>query len=421
MMLNSILIQSCTILDPNSTFNNKKVDVLIRDGKITQIGSKLSFDGELIDGNGKFLSPGFFDMNVSIGEPGLETKEDMVTGSKAAMAGGFTGLAIMPHNKPTTDSKSQVEFLINKAKGNLVDIYPYGAVSQQREGKDIAEMFDMQNSGAIAFTDGDLPIQNAGLMERALLYAKGFDGLILAQAEDESIAGKAKMNEGAMSTLLGMKGIPNLSEELMIVRDLYLADYTDSKVHFSTISTAHSVDLIKAAKQKGVKVTCDVAAHHLVLTDDCIADFDSNYKVKPPLRTKIDAETLIKGIKDGVIDAVVSQHKPQEIEFKQVEFEIAAYGMIGLQTVLPLLLKAGLTKEEIVAKLAIAPREILGLAIPKITEGALANVVLFNNDEWVYTKENNYSKSANSPFLNQHLNGKVWLTCNNKQIFKSNI
>jgi dihydroorotase len=419
-MSKSIPIKSCKIIDPNSSFNQQIVDVLIEDGKIAKIGKNLSFDGESIDGNGKFLAPGFFDMNVSFGEPGLETKEDFETGSKAAMAGGFTGLAIMPHNLPTTDSKSQVEFLINKAKGNLVDIYPYGCVSQKREGRDLAELFDMKNSGAIAFTDGDKPIQDAGLMERALLYAKGFDALILSYPEDGTIAGKAKMNEGAMSTLLGMKGIPNLAEELMVVRDLYLAEYTESKVHFSTISTAHSVELIKAAKKKGLKVTCDVAAHHLVLTDEAVSDFDSNYKVKPPLRIDKDVKALIKGLKEGVIDAVVSQHKPQEIEFKEVEFEIANYGIIGLQTVLPLLIKAGLTPEEIVEKLSIKPREILELQIPKIEENETVNLVLFNEDVWDYNEENNYSKSANTPFLNQQLKGKVWLTCNNNQLFVSN-
>ena len=419
-MLQNILIKSCTILDPQSKQYQKVVDVLIEKGKIIKIGESINSDAHQIDGKGKFLAPGFFDMNASLGDPGLETKEDFETGSKAAAAGGFTGLAVMPHNEPTTDSKSQVAYIINKAKGNLADIFPYGCVSQKREGKDLAEMFDMQQTGAIAFTDGNKPIQDAGLMERALLYAKGFDALVMSYPEDESIAGKAKMNEGAMSTLLGMKGIPNLAEELMVIRDLYLAEYTGAKVHFSTISTAHSVELIKAAKKKGIPVTCDVAAHHLVLTDEALADFDSNYKVKPPLRTSVDVKALIKGLKDGVIDAIVSQHQPQEIEFKAVEFEIALYGMIGLQTALSLTLKAGLNPAEAVEKLAIAPRRILGLTIPTINEGNEANLVLFDESEWLYNSTNNFSKSANSPFLNQQLKGKVWLTCNNNQVYISN-
>lgn len=419
-MLKSVLIKSCTVIDPNSSFNQQVVDILIENGVISKMGKEIAFDGEVFDAKGKFIAPGFFDLNVSIGEPGLETKEDFNTATQAAMAGGFTGLGLMPHNHPTTDSKSQVEFLVNKAKGNLVDVYPYGTVSQERAGKDLAEMFDMQNSGAIAFTDGDKSIQDAGLMERALLYAKGFDALIFSYPEDAAIAGKSKMNEGVMSTLLGMKGIPNLAEDLMIVRDLYLAEYTDSRVHFSTISTAKAVHLIRDAKQKGLKVTCDVAAHHLVLTEDALSDFDTNYKVKPPLRTQKDVDALLEGVKTGVIDAIVSQHKPQEIEFKQVEFEIANYGIIGLQTVLSLLLKANLSLDLIVEKLAIKPREILGLQIPKIEEQQLANLTVFDKSQWYYQEENNFSKSFNSPFINSSLNGKVWLTCNNLQINISN-
>lgn len=419
-MLQNILIKSCKIIDSQSAFHQKEVDVLIVEGKISKIATNLSAEALVVDGKGKFLAPGFFDMNVSIGEPGLETKEDFETGSKAAAAGGFTGLAVMPHNAPTTDSKSQVAYIINKTKGNLVDIFPYGTISQKRAGVDLSEMFDMTQSGAIAFTDGDKPVQDAGLMTRALLYAKGFEALILSNPEDESIAGKAKMNEGVMSTLLGMKGIPNLAEELMVSRDLYLAEYTGAKVHFSTISTAHSVALIREAKKKGAPVTCDVAAHHLVLTEEVLADFDSHYKVKPPLRTQKDVDALLKGLKDGVIDAVVSQHTPQEIEFKEVEFEIAKYGMIGLQTVLPLLFKAGLNPEEIVNKLAVAPRIILGLEVPVIKEGNEANLVLFNEDAWLYNADTNYSKAVNSPFLNRTLNGKVWLTCNHNQYYKSN-
>lgn len=420
-MLKNFIIKSCKIVNLKSKFHLKIVDVAVKNGVITQIGENIDAgDVTVIEGKGKILAPGFFDMNASLGEPGLETKEDFVTGSKAAAAGGFTGLAVMPHNKPTTDSKSQVEFLVNKAKGNLLDIVPYGCISQKREGKDLAEMYDMQKSGAIAFTDGNLPVQDAGLMERALLYAKGFNALVLSYPEEASIAGNAKMNEGAMSTYLGMKGIPNLAEELMIIRDLYLADYTESRVHFSTISTAHAVELIKEAKKKGAKVTCDVAAHHLVLTDDVVAGFDSNYKVKPPLRTSADVKALIKGLKDGTIDAIVSQHQPQEVEFKQVEFEIAKYGIIALQTVLPLLLQTKLSIEEIVDKLAIKPREILGLEIPEINEGAEANFVLFDDSDWDYNTKNNFSKSSNSPFLNQKLKGKVWLTCNNKQVYLAN-
>jgi dihydroorotase len=257
-------------------------------------------------------------------------------------------------------------------------------------------------------------------MERALLYTKGFDALVFSYPEDPAIAGKAKVNEGEVSTLLGMKGIPSLAEELIVARDLYLAEYTDSKIHFSTISTSRSVDLIKEAKKRGIKVTCDVAAHHLVLTDEALMGFDSLYKVKPPLRTQADVKALIKGLNDGTIDAIVSQHTPHEIEFKDVEFEVAEYGMIGLQTAFSLALKAGLSLETIVQKMAVNPRGILNVDVPAIGEGLAANFTIVDiNAEWHYNRTNNLSTSSNSPFLGQKLKGKVLLTCNNNHVFVS--
>ncbi len=415
----NLLIKSATILDPGSPFHQQVADILIENGVITRIADDIEADAELIEAEGKYLSPGFFDLNCNIGELGLETKEDMLSGTRAAAAGGFTGLAMMPNTANPVHSKAEVEYLVNRAKGNLVDVYPLGTISHKREGKDLAEMYDMYLSGAKAFTDGNRPVQDAGLMERALLYAQGFDAMVFSYPEDTAIAGKAKVNEGEISTLLGMKGIPSLAEELMIARDLYLAEYTVSKIHFSTISTARSVELIREAKRKGLEVTCDVAAHHLILTDEALLGFDSQYKVKPPLRTKDDVKALIKGLKDGTIDAIVSQHTPHEIEFKDVEFEVAAYGMVGFQTALPLALKAGLPVELLVEKLAINPREILGLGVPVIAEGEKANLVLFDADaEWAYNSSSNRSKSVNSPFIGQNLKGKVLLTYNNQQLFK---
>ncbi|MDN3582671.1 dihydroorotase [Mucilaginibacter flavus] len=415
----NLLIKSATILDPGSAFHQQVADILIENGVITRIADDIEADAELVDAEGKYVSPGFFDLNCNIGELGLENKEDMISGTRAAAAGGFTGVAMMPNTANPVHSKAEVEYLLNRAKGNLVDVYPLGTISHKREGKDLAEMYDMHLSGAKAFTDGNRPVQDAGLMERALLYTQGFDAMVFSYPEDTAIAGKAKVNEGEVSTLLGMKGIPSLAEELMIARDLYLAEYTVSKIHFSTISTSRSVELIREAKRKGLEVTCDVAAHHLILTDEALLGFDSQYKVKPPLRTKDDVTALIKGLKDGTIDAIVSQHTPHEIEFKDVEFEVAAYGMVGFQTALPLALKTGLPVELIVEKLAINPREILGVDVPVIAEGEQANVVVFDVDaEWEYNSKNNLSKSANSPFIGESLKGKVLLTYNNQQILK---
>jgi dihydroorotase len=415
----NLLIKSATVIDPNSSFNQQVVDILIEKGVISKIAPELEADAELVEAEGKYISPGFFDLNCNIGELGLETKEDLKTGTSAAAAGGFTGIALMPNTIPPVHSKAEIEYLMNRAKNNLVDVYPLGSISHKREGRDLAEMYDMFLSGAKAFTDGDRPVQDAGLMERALLYAQGFDALILSYPEDTAIAGKAKVNEGEISTLVGMKGIPPLAEELMIARDLYLAEYTGSRIHFSTISTTRSVELIREAKRKGLEVSCDVAAHHLVLTDEALMGFDSLYKVKPPLRTRDDVNALLKGLKDGTIDAIVSQHTPHEVEFKDVEFEVAEFGIIGLQTALALALKAGLQLELIIQKLSINPRKILNLAIPVIAEGQTANLVLFDaEEEWEYTKKNNQSKSHNSPFLGQNLKGKVVLTCNNNHLYK---
>jgi len=415
--MKSILLQSVTI--PGSTFKSP-VDILLSDGKIEKIGNSLPTENaEVIDGKGRWLSPGFLDLNANFGEPGFEHRETIESGTAAAAAGGFTEVCLMPNTEPVIQSKSEVSYLNNRSKGNLVNIHPIGAISAYRQGKDLAELYDMFQHGAPAFSDGNRPVQDAGLMSRALLYAKGFNGLVMSYPEDGTIAGKGKMNEGLNSTLLGMTGIPALAEELSISRDLYLAEYNETKIHFSTISTKGGVELIRKAKQQGLKVTCDVAAHHLLLTDDTVAAFDSNYKVKPPLRTQADIDALLEGLKDGSIDAIVSQHTPQEPEKKDVEFEIAGYGIIGLQTVLPLLLKAGLSAELIVEKLSVAPRRILGRPEVSIEEGASANFTLVDpNATWTFDATTNRSLCTNSPFLGEQFTGKVIFVCNNNHYLK---
>jgi len=421
--MKNILLRSVTIIHPASVYNNKKADVLFKDGHIEEISEAIAADGEdlvVIDAAGKYLSPGFFDLNANFGEPGYETREDLLSGSLAAAAGGFTGIAAQPSTNPPVHSKAEVSYIVNRSKELLADVYPLGCISYNREGKDLAELYDMRLAGAVAFSDGVRPVQDSGLMSRALLYAKGFDGLIFSYPEDVSIAGKGKMNEGEMSTYLGMKGVPALAEDMHISRDLYLAEYNDAPIHFSTVSSGRSVSLIREAKKRGIKVTCDVAAHHLVLTELELAGFDTNYKVKPPLRTAADVIALIEGLRDGTIDAIVSQHTPHEIEYKEVEFEIASFGITGFQTVLPLVLMAGLSVAEIVEKLAIRPRNILNLPVPLFEKGEPANFVLFDTEEeWLFDAASNQSKSSNSPFLNQTLKGKVIITGNNKQLFNN--
>jgi len=417
----NLLVKNVTIADPQSNFNKQQCDVRVVDGKIQNIG-KLSSekDEAAFDAQGAFLTPGFFDLNCVAGDPGFETKEDIETLTQTAKAGGFTGLALLPQTSPVVQSKSQVEYIINKAKNNLVDVLPVGAISQNREAKELAELFDMQQAGAVAFSDGDKALQDDGFMSRALQYVKGFDALLMVYPENKSIAGKSQINESKNSVLLGMKGLPALAEEMHIARDIFLAQYNETKIHISNISTAGSVALIRKAKKDGVQVSCDVTAHHLVFTEDLLADFDSNYKVKPPLRGKSDVKALIAGLKDGTIDAIISQHRPEEIEFKNVEFEIAHYGIIALQTALPLLLKAGLDASLIAEKLAINPRKLLNLTIPVIEEGAIANFTVYNpNEKWLYNAASNKSKSANSPLLGTELTGKVTLVYNNSQYLQS--
>lgn len=418
-MKQSFLLRSVTNLYPGSEFYKKTIDVLVTDGKIAAAGENLGAkDATVIEMNGQYLAPGFLDMNANFGEPGFETSEDIETGSKAAAAGGFTGVAVMPNTDPPLHSKAEVSFIVNKSRGGLVNIYPIGSVSKNRDGKDLAEMYDMSLSGARAFTDGNRPVADSGLMSRALLYAKGFNGLIMSNPEDTSIAGRGKMNEGVMSTLLGLKGIPAMAEEMVISRDLYLAAYNEAPIHFNTISTSGSVQLIREARKKGIKVTCDVAAHSLVFDEEELAGFNSNFKVKPPLRTKNDIKALINGLKDGTVDAIVSQHTPHEIEFKNVEFETASYGIIGLQTVLPLALQAKLSPELIIEKLAIAPRRILSLPMPEFKTGSAADFIVFDKHaEWEFNADSNFSRSSNSPLFGQKLKGRVNFICNNGQVF----
>lgn len=420
--MDSILIHAADLIYPGHPLDGHTVHVLIEDGVIVKVSKdeiqSLSDNCIIIDGKGKVLSLGFFDLNANFGEPGLETKEDLYTGAAAAAAGGFTGVAIHPNTSPAIHSRVEVSLIINSTKDFLVDVMPVGAISIDRKGEALTEMYDMFLHGAVAFSDGDRSIQQAGLMSRALLYTHGFDGKIISYPQDNTIAGDNIMNEGVVSTYLGIKGSPNLAESMMVSRDLYLAEYNDTAIHFTTISTAESVELIRDAKKRGMKVTCDIAAHHLLLTDEAIKGFDSQYKVFPHLRTENDRNALIDGLKEGVIDCVVSQHTPHETEYKDVEFQVAKPGIIALQTVLPILLKVGLDLKTIIEKLSFNPRRALNLPIPKLEEQEEANLVLIDaNKTWVLDMDTNRSKSKNSPFWKQELKGQVCASINNKRSF----
>lgn len=419
-----LLIKNTTIISPGDEFNGQTKDILLKNGGIEAIEAPNTLNPgniETIDGTGTYTTPGFMDMRAHFADPGLEHREDLSSGVKAAAAGGFTGLALLPSTNPPVHSKSEVEYIINKVKNSVTDVYPMGCITHNREGKELAEMFDMHSAGARAFTDGNKPIKDSGLMHRAMLYAKGFDGLLCIHAEDIGLTAGGQMNEGPVSTHLGMKGMPNLSEYLAVKRDIELARYNGAKLHFSHISTAESVELIRSAKAEGLQITADVAIANLVWDDSVMEEYDTNYKVNPPLRNKTDIEALLKGLEDGTIDAICSDHTPQEIENKAVEFDYAAFGMIGLQTFLPLLIKLAdrLGWEKLVNGVSNNPRKILGLATPGIKAGREANITVFSPAaKWMYNRQANFSKSVNSPLFNKELTGKVILVANNNLVVK---
>lgn len=405
-----LLIKNATIVDTQSTLNGKKRDLLIEKGKIKKIGTRLPIEkAKVISAKDLHVSLGWFDIGVQVGEPGYEHREDLESLTNAAAAGGYTGLACFPNTLPVVQSKADIVFLKNHAK--LVDLHPIGVISQDCKGKDIAELYDMANAGAIAFSDGKKAIQSSGLMKRSLEYVKGIDSLIINHPHDEELAEGGQMHEGSVSTSLGMKGLSTMAEEMMLKRDLDLLAYTDSRLHVHNISSADAVTLIKNAKKKGLNVTASVAAVNLIYDHQALESFNTNFKVKPPLRTQTDIKALIKGVKEGTIDCISTNHVPLEEEVKKVEFLYASFGMIGLETTFALLhtlLAKQLSLELLIERLVYHPRKVVRLPIPELVEGAVANLTLFSpNFEWTLTKKDIFSKSKNTPFIGQQMKGKV--------------
>jgi len=420
-MASTLLIRNATIVDPKSRHNGKERDIWIRNGVIESIKAKITdTKAKELEAKGACVSPGWIDVGVQSGDPGFEHREDFESVAAAAAAGGYTGLVCQPNTMPVTHSKTEVLYLKNHTKDYLVNFYPLGAVSRDCEGGDITEMNDMHHAGAVAFTDGRISIQDSGLMKRALQYVKAFDGLILNYPIDKKLAHKGQMHEGLISTTLGMKGIPSLSEELMVGRDISLAEYTNSKLHLSSISTNGSIDLVKEARANDLNVTASVAALNLTLDDEHLLGFDSNYKVLPPLREKNDMKALIKALKNGHIDFITSNHNPHDEESKKLEFPLADFGVIGLETTYALLnthLGKQCSQEEFVNWLSLNARKILRLPIPTVEAGAAANLTIFDpNKEWTYSKDQIRSKSHNSPFIGTTFTGKVLGVVNNGQV-----
>ena len=416
-----ILIKKATIIDESSKHHLKTKDILIKDGNIIEISNSINTnDAQIIEYKNLHISQGWVELNARFGEPGEEYKEDLNSGLKASAQGGFTHVALMPSTQPCIQTKSDINFLINQTKKNIVDLHPIGALTENRTGNQITEMYDMYQSGAVAFSDDKRSLSNASLMKISLLYAKNFDGLIMSYSSEEKTAQNGQINEGITSTKLGLNGIPALAEELQLARDIQLCEYTNGRLHFSTVSTAKSVELIKHAKEKGIKVTADVCSYHLLLDDSILDGFNTNLKVNPPLRSSKDIIALKKALKDGTIDAISSDHYPQNIENKKCEFDMAAFGMINIETsyaAANTALKEVLNIEELIKKLTTEPQKILRLNKVTIKEGEKADLTLFDPDlNWTYDKDNILSKSKNSGLIGRKFTGKALGIINNNKI-----
>ncbi|WP_421826429.1 dihydroorotase [Larkinella sp.] len=420
-----LLIRAVRIIDPQSPFDGLVRDVLLENGLIRQIGEALPVDEDdssiqRIEQAGLCLSPGWVDLRVSAKDPGYEHKEDLTTVCRAAMLGGFTDIAVLPNTKPVLDSKDTLGYVRQATQGQAVNVHPIAAITKRTEGQDFTDMIDLHHAGAVAFSDGEQPLTHPDLLLKTLQYLRPFNGLLMNRPEEQNLTHFGQMNEGLSSTLLGLKGMPAMAEEMMIERDLRLLEYlfpqtaerpAETVLHFSTISTARSVELIRQAKQQGLPVSCDVAAHQLAFTDSDLMGFDTNLKVNPPFRLPADREALKQGLADGTIDAVVSDHNPQDDESKNIEFDHADFGIIGLETAFAVVRThfPEWPLASLVEALTHRPRQILRLPSHTIDVNQPATLTVFDPDlAWTY--ERTASRSKNSPFFGKTLRGKaLWI------------
>lgn len=413
----NVLIKSAIIVDPKSDFQNETCDILIENGIISQISKQIPNSSKVreIKLDNLHVSQGWFDSSVSFGEPGFEERETLLNGLETAAYSGFTDVAVNSNTNPVIDNYTNIAFLKAKSHEHSVQLHPIGALTKNADGEDLAELYDMKNAGAVAYYDYQKPVKNPNLMKLALQYASNFDGLVYSFPQESKISGLGVVNENVISTSLGLKGNPTLAEELQIARDLFLLEYTGGKLHIPTISSAKSVELIRAAKAKKLDVSCSVAIHNLILTDEVLTTFDTRFKVLPPLRTQSDCDALIEGLKDGTIDMVTSDHNPIDIEHKKIEFDYAMYGSIGLETAFGALNTIFTTKQTI--DLLTKGKDRLGVQSTPIAVGEKAKLTLFNPDEkYTFTKEMIRSTSKNAIFENYQLKGKVYGIFSNNQL-----
>jgi dihydroorotase len=413
------LIKGARIIDPSQHIDGK-MDLLIEDGKIVKLGGNLSPSRkkgiDSMELAGLVVAPGLVDMHTHLREPGFEYKETIQTGSESACAGGFTSIACMANTNPVNDTRSVTEFILRKAaETNLVNIYPIAAITMQLQGKSLAEFWDLKEAGAIALSDDGKPVTDSAIMRRALEYAHSLGLPIISHCEDISLSSGGAMNEGFPSTELGLPGIPGIAEDIMVARDLLLAEYTRSPIHIAHVSTAGSVRLIREAKDRGIKVTAETAPHYFSLTDDDLRTYNVNAKVYPPLRGKADVEAIKEGLRDGTIDAIASDHAPHALTDKEVEFEYAASGMIGLETSLSLSLKLVaadvLTLSQLIEKMSTHPAMILGIPGGNLRPGSPADLTVIDLERlWTVDREAICSRSKNTPFLGWNLTGKAVMT-----------
>lgn len=407
----SILLRQVKIADPASPFHNKVKDILVKDQKIVSITDH--FDGKaefVFDKDGTVVSPGWVDPFVHFCDPGMEHRETLVSGAAAAQKGGFTSVFSLPNTQPITDNKSQVTYIKQQSNSLPINVYPIGALSKKIEGKDLAEMIDMYNNGAVAFSDGMHPVQSTLLFLKALQYVKAFDGVVIQMPIDKSLGSLGLMNEGILSTQLGLPGIPAIAEELIISRDIELLRYTQSKLHITGVSTAKGIAMIASAKKEGLQVTCSVTPYHLFFTEEDLKEYNTLLKVFPPLRTMKDQEALLKAVEDGTVDCISSHHLPQDWDGKTIEFENAKAGIACIETSFSAVLQKlpKLSEEKIAAIFSTNARNIFGLSTGTIQENSIAELTLFNTTEnTLMNKTESASKSANSPFWDITLKGKV--------------
>lgn len=410
-----ILLQAAEIIDRSSPFHQKVKNVLITNGRIAEIGDKNYAADRVIKADGMKLTIGWFDLGTSIGDPGLEHKEDLESVTRAAAAGGFTEIAVLPNTVPAIQTKNEISYIIRGNDNRLVQIHTLAAVTKNTKGEELTEMIDLDAAGAVAFTDGLKPIWHTDIFLKSLQYLQKFDGLLIDHPEDIWLNMFGQMHEGINSTKLGLKGMPRIAEDIAVGKNLELLGYAGGKLHFARISSAKAIDMIRQAKKK-LAVTCDITVYQPLLDDSLLMDFDTNYKVNPPLREKTDADALLKALKDGTIDIICSGHSPHEDESKSLEFDLADPGMINLQTFAANLtmLSKSVDWDILLEKVTVNPRRILQQEIPKIEPEARANLTLFDpNHRWTFDERSNFSKSRNSPWLGKQVVGKAMAVFNN--------